>query len=77
MCLKQLCQANMGRMNLNPKKIIITNLALIQVQSIVVASLASGFAVILAWIPKGQVILLISENDLYVELLASLNSYPT
>ncbi|CAG9533331.1 unnamed protein product [Cercopithifilaria johnstoni] len=47
--------ANMGRMNSNPKKIIIANLALIQVQAIVVAFLASGFAVILAWIPKGQI----------------------
>ncbi|VBB27771.1 unnamed protein product [Acanthocheilonema viteae] len=46
--------ANMGRMSSNPKKIIITNLALIQVQAIVVAFLASGFAVTLAWIPKGQ-----------------------
>uniref|UniRef100_A0A158Q8B2 Divalent cation transporter n=1 Tax=Elaeophora elaphi TaxID=1147741 RepID=A0A158Q8B2_9BILA len=47
--------ANMGRMNSNPKKIIISNLALIQVQATVVAFLASGFAVILAWIPKGQI----------------------
>ncbi|KAL3981693.1 Divalent cation transporter family protein [Acanthocheilonema viteae] len=47
--------ANMGRMSSNPKKIIITNLALIQVQAIVVAFLASGFAVTLAWIPKGQI----------------------
>lgn len=54
----------MERMNSNPKKIIIANVALIQVQAIVVAFLASGFAVILAWIPKGQVILLISETDL-------------
>ncbi|VDK80307.1 unnamed protein product [Litomosoides sigmodontis] len=47
--------ANMGRMSSNPKKIIIANVALIQVQAIVVAFLASGFAVILAWIPKGQI----------------------
>ncbi|KAK6109884.1 Divalent cation transporter family protein [Brugia pahangi] len=47
--------ANMGRMNSNPKKIIVANLALIQVQAIVVAFLASSFAVTLAWIPKGQI----------------------
>ncbi|EFO24402.2 hypothetical protein LOAG_04087 [Loa loa] len=47
--------ANTGRMNSNPKKIIIANMALIQVQAIVVAFLASSFAVALAWIPKGQI----------------------
>lgn len=67
----------MGRMNSNLKKIIIANLALIQVQAIIVAFLASGFAVTLAWIPKGQVILLISESNLCVGLLLLLNFSPT
>lgn len=62
LCMKLLCQANTGRMDSNPKKIIFTNMALIQLQAIVVAFLSSSFAVTLAWIPKGQVILLISES---------------
>lgn len=50
-------QANTGHFDsVNGSWAIITsNLALIQVQAIVVAFLASGFAAILAWIPKGQV----------------------
>ncbi|KJH43684.1 divalent cation transporter [Dictyocaulus viviparus] len=36
------------------KKVIISNLALIQVQATVIASLASSLALALAWIPKGQ-----------------------
>uniref|UniRef100_A0A8R1Y2U6 SLC41A/MgtE integral membrane domain-containing protein n=1 Tax=Onchocerca volvulus TaxID=6282 RepID=A0A8R1Y2U6_ONCVO len=47
--------ANIGRMNSRLQIVIIANLALIQVQAIVVAFLASGFAVMLAWIPKGQI----------------------
>ncbi|KAM3726804.1 Solute carrier family 41 member [Dirofilaria immitis] len=47
--------ANMGRMNSHLHMVIIANLALIQVQATVVAFLASGFAVMLAWIPKGQI----------------------
>ncbi|VDK40289.1 unnamed protein product [Gongylonema pulchrum] len=51
--------ANMGRMDSSGSRwtIIIANLALIQVQAIIVAFLASSFAVMLAWIPKGQVLL--------------------
>lgn len=47
----------MGRMDTSEGRwaVITTNLALIQVQAIVVAFLASSFAVVLAWIPKGQV----------------------
>ncbi|VDK41777.1 unnamed protein product [Anisakis simplex] len=49
--------ANMGRMDSAESRwlVITTNLALIQVQAIVVAFLASSFAIVLAWIPKGQV----------------------
>lgn len=49
--------ANMGRMDTSESRwmVISTNLALIQVQAAVVAFLASSFAVVLAWIPKGQV----------------------
>ncbi|OZC08143.1 divalent cation transporter, partial [Onchocerca flexuosa] len=47
--------ANIGRINSRLQIVIIANLALIQVQAIVVAFLASGFAVMLAWIPKGQI----------------------
>uniref|UniRef100_A0A915PZC1 SLC41A/MgtE integral membrane domain-containing protein n=1 Tax=Setaria digitata TaxID=48799 RepID=A0A915PZC1_9BILA len=49
--------ANMGRMDSSEslRMVIFANLALIQVQAIVVAFLASGFAIILAWIPKGQI----------------------
>ena len=35
--------------------VVISNVALIQVQAIVVTFLASAFAMILAWVPKGQV----------------------
>ncbi|MFH4981107.1 hypothetical protein AB6A40_007816 [Gnathostoma spinigerum] len=49
--------ANMGRLDNKQDRwnVIPSNLALIQVQAIVVAFLASSFAVTLAWIPKGQV----------------------
>lgn len=33
--------------------VVISNIALIQVQAIVVTLLASAFAMILAWVPKG------------------------
>lgn len=49
--------ANLGRMDSASErwKIITSNFALIQVQAIVVAFFASAFAMVLAWIPKGQV----------------------
>ncbi|KAK0398132.1 hypothetical protein QR680_002443 [Steinernema hermaphroditum] len=49
--------ANTGRMD-NAKDrwtVIMSNLALIQTQAIVVAFLASSFAMVLAWIPRGHV----------------------
>ncbi|VDN01017.1 unnamed protein product [Thelazia callipaeda] len=48
---------NMGRMDSNESRwiVITANLSLIQVQAIVVAFLASAFAIVLAWIPKGQI----------------------
>lgn len=47
----------MGRIDSRKDQIpiITANLALVQAQAIVVAFLASAFAIILAWIPKGQV----------------------
>lgn len=50
-------QANMGKLDSRGSRwiVIVSNLALVQVQAIVVAFLASSFAIILAWIPKGQV----------------------
>jgi hypothetical protein len=41
-------------------RVICSNLALIQAQAIVVAFLASSLAVVLAWVPKGQVMLFLS-----------------
>ena len=50
-------QANMGRMDSKEQLItvVVSNVALIQVQAIVVTFLASGFAMILAWIPRGEI----------------------
>uniref|UniRef100_A0A0K0DQB6 MgtE domain-containing protein n=1 Tax=Angiostrongylus cantonensis TaxID=6313 RepID=A0A0K0DQB6_ANGCA len=48
--------ANLGYLDSSSerRKVIIANLALIQVQATVIAFLASSFALALAWIPKGQ-----------------------
>ncbi|CAJ0935912.1 unnamed protein product, partial [Mesorhabditis belari] len=49
--------ANLGHLD-SPKQrwdVIRANLALIQVQATVIAFLASAFAIVLAWIPQGQV----------------------
>ncbi|VDM57530.1 unnamed protein product [Angiostrongylus costaricensis] len=48
--------ANLGFLDSSSerRKVIIANLALIQVQATVIAFLASSFALALAWIPKGQ-----------------------
>jgi len=50
-------QANMGRMDSKEQMVtvVVSNVALIQVQAIVVTFLASGFAMILAWIPRGEI----------------------
>ncbi|KAE9553250.1 hypothetical protein FO519_003508, partial [Halicephalobus sp. NKZ332] len=50
-------QANMGRMDSKEQiiTVVVSNVALIQVQAIVVTFLASGFAMVLAWIPKGEI----------------------
>jgi len=50
-------QANTGKMETREdlRVILTSNLALIQVQATVVTLLASGAAVILAWIPRGQI----------------------
>jgi solute carrier family 41 len=47
----------MGRIDTRKDQIpiITANLALVQAQAIVVAFLASAFAIVLAWIPRGQV----------------------
>uniref|UniRef100_A0A914XC98 SLC41A/MgtE integral membrane domain-containing protein n=1 Tax=Plectus sambesii TaxID=2011161 RepID=A0A914XC98_9BILA len=49
--------ANLGRMDSREQQIrvIFSNLALIQAQATVVAFLASTLAVVLAWVPKGEV----------------------
>uniref|UniRef100_A0A0M3I223 Divalent cation transporter n=1 Tax=Ascaris lumbricoides TaxID=6252 RepID=A0A0M3I223_ASCLU len=70
--------ANMGRMDTSEGRwaVITTNLALIQVQAIVVAFLASSFAVVLAWIPKGQIdwahVTLLCASSLTTASVASL-----
>lgn len=48
--------ANLGYLDSSSerRKVVIANLALIQVQATVIAFLASSFALALAWIPKGQ-----------------------
>uniref|UniRef100_A0A0N5AT29 Divalent cation transporter n=1 Tax=Syphacia muris TaxID=451379 RepID=A0A0N5AT29_9BILA len=50
-------QANLGRIDSATArwKVVTSNFALIQVQAIVVAFFASAFAMVLAWIPKGQI----------------------
>ena len=50
----------MGRMDTSKERwlVISSNFALIQVQAITVAFLASAFAMVLSWIPKGRVRLL-------------------
>lgn len=50
-------QANTGRMDTKEQvvTVVVSNIALIQVQAIVVTFLASGFAMILAWVPRGEV----------------------
>uniref|UniRef100_A0A7E4VGU1 Divalent cation transporter n=1 Tax=Panagrellus redivivus TaxID=6233 RepID=A0A7E4VGU1_PANRE len=50
-------QANTGKMDTKEQiiTVVISNVALIQVQAIGVTLLASGFAMILAWIPKGEI----------------------
>jgi solute carrier family 41 len=35
--------------------VVLTNIALIQVQAIVVTFLASAFAMVLSWVPKGEI----------------------
>ncbi|EYC10268.1 hypothetical protein Y032_0056g2647 [Ancylostoma ceylanicum] len=48
--------ANLGHLD-NPtqrREVVLSNLALIQVQATVIAFLASAFAMALAWIPRGQ-----------------------
>uniref|UniRef100_A0AC35TI18 BTB domain-containing protein n=1 Tax=Rhabditophanes sp. KR3021 TaxID=114890 RepID=A0AC35TI18_9BILA len=49
--------ANTGRMENKDErfKILMANIALIQTQAIVVAFLASSFAILLAWVPKGSI----------------------
>ncbi|TMS37716.1 hypothetical protein L596_004596 [Steinernema carpocapsae] len=49
--------ANIGKMDTAEDRwsVIVSNLALIQTQAIVVAFLASSFAIVLAWIPQGKV----------------------
>ncbi|KHN81495.1 Solute carrier family 41 member 1 [Toxocara canis] len=70
--------ANMGRMDTSESRwtVITTNLALIQVQAIVVAFLASSFAAVLAWIPKGQIdwahVALLCASSLTTASVASL-----
>lgn len=50
-------QANTGRMDTKEQiiTVVMSNVALIQVQAIIVTFLASGFAMILAWIPRGEI----------------------
>jgi solute carrier family 41 len=50
-------QANTGKMDTKEQiiTVVISNVALIQVQAIVVTFLASAFAMVLAWVPKGQI----------------------
>uniref|UniRef100_A0A915DLH7 SLC41A/MgtE integral membrane domain-containing protein n=1 Tax=Ditylenchus dipsaci TaxID=166011 RepID=A0A915DLH7_9BILA len=50
-------QANTGKMDTREqiRTIVITNIALIQTQAIVVTFLASGAAIILSWIPRGEI----------------------
>ncbi|WKY05709.1 hypothetical protein Q1695_006144 [Nippostrongylus brasiliensis] len=48
--------ANLGHLDsaAQRREVVISNLALIQVQATVIAFLASAFAMVLAWVPRGQ-----------------------
>uniref|UniRef100_A0AC34F140 SLC41A/MgtE integral membrane domain-containing protein n=1 Tax=Panagrolaimus sp. ES5 TaxID=591445 RepID=A0AC34F140_9BILA len=50
-------QANTGKMDTKEQivTVVFSNIALIQVQAIIVTFLASAFAMVLAWVPKGEV----------------------
>lgn len=71
-------QANLGRMDTKTEKMkqVVGNLALIQAQAAVVGFLASVFAIILGWIPKGEFrmdhALLLCASSLATASLASL-----
>lgn len=58
------------------KAVVISNIALIQTQAIVVTFLASGAAMLLAWVPRGQLDLshaaLLCASSLTTASLASL-----
>ncbi|CAD5226874.1 unnamed protein product [Bursaphelenchus xylophilus] len=71
-------QANVGAMETKEQimTVVITNLALIQTQAIVVTFLASGAAMLLAWVPRGEIDMshaaLLCASSLTTASLASL-----
>ncbi|CAD5219782.1 unnamed protein product [Bursaphelenchus okinawaensis] len=71
-------QANVGCMDTKEqiKAVVISNMALLQTQAIVVTFLASGAAMVLAWVPRGEIDLshaaLLCASSLTTASLASL-----
>lgn len=63
-----LLQANLGHLDSSAQRrdVILSNLALIQIQATVIAFLASAFAMALAWIPRGQVVTIL--NSLHIKI---------
>lgn len=76
--ITQSLQANTGHMDTKEqiRNVVVTNIALIQTQAIVVTFLASGAAMLLAWVPQGKVDLshaaLLCASSLTTASLASL-----
>lgn len=65
-----LLQANLGHLDSSAQRrdVILSNLALIQIQATVIAFLASAFAMALAWIPRGQVVTILNSLHLHIKI---------